>query len=1017
MLLRRLCVSVICTLFIVCAAQGTLAQGTHNFRINIPQKTPNPSSPGPLPITTVKATVALSETIAVSGPVAFTFSDENGASKTITCSAASCTPSAAAACPTSPTEACFPLSASESGNGAEGQDRVKVVPVSGPTQDPVRYEMDLRLFSNFNINTGNNSCFNTQSANLNYYDVQISSAVDNKITGVCLESFDGLQRPQNTNGCTGQNWNRYEIPVPPTVTGDVVATVDPLPQPTSACYQDPKNPTRPYLDVILALDKSGSMSTVDPGYSTSRMDALHSAAGNLLSAWTGLTPSNDQTAIVSFSTTSNLDLGLSNVVTANVAGTVNGLSPGGSTSIGAGLLTALQNLGPSGRRKAILLMTDGQQNTDPKVEVTDLVTRRPEIYCDVASNCPTSPPPGLTCTYTSSDPCPLSAAPPQIYTVTMGPTSTLNPAIDQAIAHATLGFYLHENETSTPTDPALLKVFFIQLLQNFVRFSSYETVRLVSKNVTPTTPYSVALPISTTSHDAVFTLMWPSQLGALRLTITPPGGVRPIVQEGASGFLSLVEPLPLPAPFDPRGDWKVLVEALGTAGARLTTTIGGGSVPFNLHVMTDDAAIKTELSNVPGDYKPGDQIRLRAKLTQFGAPIPGVGSRPGDKIEVQLVRPGNSIGDVLSDSRASTTSSGPDQQTPVEARLANTLQNDPTILIRTSDTVQLFDDGKPEHGDDVAGDGIYNALYPAILPGHYNFLFSVESTDPNAVHFSRQQLRTAYVRAIPDSDNTVIQSSIVRRDKGGVLSIVMTPRVKPGPGCLKTNPKCGRMGPGWANYFWFTTPGQAPFKAVDNLNGTYTATLAFMGSNPPAVSVHFENALAVIGDSVTADHLPDPLGPNNTLVDDCCKQTGKFALFLDAGGNIPHGTFADVFDPGFSLNTGVEYLLTSHLSVEGMFGYHHLPGHVTPALNAYQFSANGKAYLTAWKFRPFVNGGVGGYKFSPGSTYFGGNVGAGVLYNFTSRFGLAGSYNYHVAKTPVEATKFSTLQGGVRFVF
>jgi hypothetical protein len=215
--------------------------------------------------------------------------------------------------------------------------------------------------------------------------------------------------------------------------------------------------------------------------------------------------------------------------------------------------------------------------------------------------------------------------------------------------------------------------------------------------------------------------------------------VQPIVKEGASGLLSLVQPLPLPTPIDPLGDWEVKIEALGTTGAHIAATTGGGGIPFNLHVMSDDAAIKTELSNVPGDYKPGEQIRLRAKLTRFGVPILDVGSRPGDKIEVQLVRPGNSVGDVLSDSKANTTSSGPDPQTPVEARLANALQNDPTILTRTPDTVQLFDDGKPEHGDDVAGDGVYGALLTATFEGHYNLLFSIESRDANSIRFSRQQ--------------------------------------------------------------------------------------------------------------------------------------------------------------------------------------------------------------------------------------------------------------------------------------
>ena len=112
-------------------------------------------------------------------------------------------------------------------------------------------------------------------------------------------------------------------------------------------------------------------------------------------------------------------------------------------------------------------------------------------------------------------------------------------------------------------------------------------------------------------------------------------------------------------------------------------------------------------------------------------------------------------------------------------------------------------------------------------------------------------------------------------------------------------------------------------------------------------------------------------------------------------------------------------MATSHLSVEGIFGYHHFPLRQGTSLNVYQFSANAKAYLTSPqnKWRPFVNFGPGGYKFSPGSGNFGGNVGAGLLYQFKPRFGLQGSYNFHAVSTSGGATQFSTFQGGVRFVF
>jgi outer membrane protein with beta-barrel domain len=151
---------------------------------------------------------------------------------------------------------------------------------------------------------------------------------------------------------------------------------------------------------------------------------------------------------------------------------------------------------------------------------------------------------------------------------------------------------------------------------------------------------------------------------------------------------------------------------------------------------------------------------------------------------------------------------------------------------------------------------------------------------------------------------------------------------------------------------------------------------------------------------------------------------GKVAVFFDAGAAIPHGTFGNAFNTGFSLNAGLEYIITSHFSAEGIFGYHHFPaktvvGAVLSDLNLYQFSANGKAYLTnSWPFRPFINAGIGGYHFTPGgNTYFGGNVGAGLLRRFNSHWGVQASYNLHTVDVNGTATKFSTAQIGVRFVF
>ena len=147
--------------------------------------------------------------------------------------------------------------------------------------------------------------------------------------------------------------------------------------------------------------------------------------------------------------------------------------------------------------------------------------------------------------------------------------------------------------------------------------------------------------------------------------------------------------------------------------------------------------------------------------------------------------------------------------------------------------------------------------------------------------------------------------------------------------------------------------------------------------------------------------------------------SGKLAAFADFGANFPHGSFSNVFNTGFSFNAGLEYMFTPNFSAVGTFGYHRF-NFVIPSAstNVYQISGNAKAYFTTPpnKFRPFVNGGVGAYVFSSATTRFGGNVGAGVLYEITPKFGVQGSYNQHIVNTS-GTFRFSTVQGGVRYVF
>src|SRR5215467_5322890 len=187
MLLMPRSALVICSVALFWARVAD-AQGTNQFKVRIPEKHPATAnvSVGPMPITTIKATVGLKAPPTT--PVIFTITNnETNSSNTFTCTGASCTFTQCTN-PATP-EACF-ATTGESG----APDRVGVTLVSSPSQDPVRYEIKFRLFSNFIIDS-QNRCINKQTVDPNFYTVQVNSP--NLITGVCLESFDGLVRPQN----------------------------------------------------------------------------------------------------------------------------------------------------------------------------------------------------------------------------------------------------------------------------------------------------------------------------------------------------------------------------------------------------------------------------------------------------------------------------------------------------------------------------------------------------------------------------------------------------------------------------------------------------------------------------------------------------------------------------------------------------------------------------------------------------------------------------------------------------
>jgi hypothetical protein len=148
--------------------------------------------------------------------------------------------------------------------------------------------------------------------------------------------------------------------------------------PTPGVLQDVASPsTDPtFRDLMIVFDRSGSMG-VDPGTGREKIEDARDAAALLIQLLQG--DAGNTIGLVSFSTTASapVDFALAQVNDASRlalvgpapfnTGKIGALNPGGNTSIGGGLQAAQQALLAVFEPPAILLLTDGLQNTAPMI--------------------------------------------------------------------------------------------------------------------------------------------------------------------------------------------------------------------------------------------------------------------------------------------------------------------------------------------------------------------------------------------------------------------------------------------------------------------------------------------------------------------------------------------------------------------------------------------------------------------------------------------------------------------------
>ena len=676
-------------------------------------------------------------------------------------------------------------------------------------------------------------------------------------------------------GLLAKNQNiRYTISgLQPAVGGHTILPFDsdaplapPSPQPPPPSPTLARKPAR----LVLVFDKSGSMDwsvkpadpSCGPLYSPTpacrRWNILQSAATQLVNVAKAYAIPGDQLGVVFFDSTASNTGGISAmtpVTLGAVSGAISSRSPGGSTSIGRGV----ENLKPgliannADFNNMTLLFTDGEQNTPPYL-VSDGAQLLINASVDQPFGTAWAPSPnqiGL-CTFRlrSDDP----AGP--------GGTTTL-----QEIANRGCGGLMNSSASLSALSPELIQ-FFLQVLNGTLIGDKLELVKSISgeqaRGPGAPPPPAVVLPFKTSKQDVAFTLLlhWDSAFQSQvppQLTLTKDGvSFSPlsdpafVVNQG-SDHVSIT----LRAPFcnaakkcvKPDGDWNLSVQpgsiVLYAATPRSATT----SPPtghYGLFVVSDNATLASRFEVTQPTKGVGQPLRLAATLTDGGKPLTGLAA---GTVRALVSAPGAGLGNVLSASGVQPGAPAPVDPFGTAGRKVQAMLADPAERAKLLAALELgAEQGIPLTETSA---GVYSASFPATLrEGIYRVSFRVAGSSAANGDFTRLFNTDFYVPVMPDpvaTANTLVRTAVSPcRFAGGCFSLTLKP--VDGAGNL--------VGPGKAALIFAPAfNGQFTGATVDNLDGSYTASVGYNaeGAKPPVITV---GGVAVV--------LPDSAGANPT---------------------------------------------------------------------------------------------------------------------------------------------------------
>jgi von Willebrand factor type A domain len=756
------------------------------------------------------------------------------------------------------------------------------------------------------------------------------------------------------------------------------------------------------LDVILVLDRSGSMSSkasgAPPG-SDSKMKLLQWAVSQFVTTWKSEVSQvpDDRLGVVWFESSASIGStlvrrdqagGWDNIVTA-----VNNQTTAGSTALGDGVSTAIKMWRDDAKNDpTIVLMTNGMQNSGNQIKPgTQVGLGSPDLACFDLTAMPNA--------YAL-----LRSQCVPVQTIGVGAAATYQDGLLKDIADQT-GAKSEQNAVGNTIDLTFLNTLVSALKGNTMSILGQLEATLPSGQ---TTSSPAPFELDGSVPQGIVVLAWRRPGANLGLVIRDPNGTIVTPATKFDDPFYTIQSVRLPTS-GPPGTWTATVTmpvieephgpSPGDRGPAIPAGQAPPATPYHLSFYAVEGRLAYSLNLGGTVRRAGDPLRLEVEIVQDGVPLPNMDK----KIIAHPLLPPGALGNVLHDQivpGSVLTSDPPGFNGESPSANNNRYQRKLHHLLETTN---LFSQITPQQapqplvfrddgggGDVRASDGIYTArLTSTATPGQYAFNVAIEFDDPTMGKIRRKEKLETELFILADPDNTTM--TVAGDPAGTTRTLTVEPRSQSG----------FFLGPGFADVIHINLAGGGTVSSVvdPQETGRYVYTISGVTPNTdPDITV-----------TVDGEEIYD--GPLSGV-----GRPRRGAVFFGLGFNVPHGTLASTANSGFSLQAGTEFMLTKQFSIEGVFGYDRFRGSANEQ-SVTSLSARAKAYLTTANPRLAAFVGVGWYLPDPGDPEFGTSYGGVAEFRLTPEWSVDATYTFHNVNTPGSATRFSALHGGLRLRF